>query len=169
MSFDRRVDLLGVVGSVGSGRRQRALDLLDQGRNASRIAGFSAAKVTGNDVSRVRIDDKVEFAPGTVLGRFAQVSAVHFDARTVYEDVNRSVTAGLVEHYLPQSPSASREGCVVWDLQRQAVDLDQRLKASLGLSPREMECETLAQFRRPDSSTCAGRQLSRWEGPSICE
>ena len=136
MSFDRRVDLLGVVGSVGSGRRQRALDLPEQGRNASRIAGFVAAKVTGNDISRVRIDDKVELAPSTVLRRFAHVPAMDFDAGTVHEDVNRSVMAGLVEHYLPESPGASREGCVVWNLQGQSLDLDKRLQAALGLSPR---------------------------------
>ena len=127
MSFDRRVDLLCDVSSVGSGRRQRALDLLEQGRNASRISGFVAAKVAGNDISRVRIDDKMELTPGTVLGRLAHVPAVNLDASAIHENVNRSDMAGVVERYLFESLGTSREGCVVRNLQRQSVDLDQRL------------------------------------------
>ena len=76
-------------------------------RNTRRIAISVAALITGNHIARVRIDDKVELTPGAVLGRFAQVSAVHLDAGAVHEDMNRPVMAGLVERYLPQLPGAA--------------------------------------------------------------
>ena len=121
VSLYRCVDALGVIGRVCRDPGQRALDLREQRGYTSRIASVAASQITGDDITSMRIDDKVELAPRAVLGRRAHVPAMNPDAGTVHEDVNRSVMAGRVERDLAESLGTSREGRVVRNLQGHSV------------------------------------------------
>ena len=121
---------------------RKIVDLFEKRRNTSCIAGSVAIKITGNDITSVRVNDKVKFAPGPVLGWFAHVAAVNLDAGTVHQDVNRAVIPRFVESDLAKLSASSRECCVVRNLQRQSVDINQRLQAALRLSPRQMKHHT---------------------------
>ena len=113
VSLYRRVDSLGVIGRVCRDPCQRALDLREQRGYTSRIASVAAAQITGGDITRLRIHDKVELAPRAVRGRRAQVPAMNPDAGTVHEDVHRSVLAGRVERDRAESLGPAREGALV--------------------------------------------------------
>ena len=79
VSLYRRVDVLGVIGRVCRDPCQRALDLREHRGYPSRIASVAAAQITGGDITRLRIHDKVELAPRAVRGRRAQVPAMNPD------------------------------------------------------------------------------------------
>ena len=83
------VGALGIVGTVCRDGGHSIVDLPEQGGNPSAIMRSTTGEIRGDDLTRARVDRKVQLPPGPVFRRLPQMADMNPEAGAVDEQVDR--------------------------------------------------------------------------------